>query len=229
MKAMILAAGMGKRMRPLTLTTPKPLLEIAGVPLIEYHVRRLVAAGFSDIVVNHAWLGDQIEAYLGDGRRFGANIVFSREAEPLETAGGIRKALPLLESKDETSFILVNGDVFTDFPYSSLNQLADKSPYLVLVPNPAHNPEGDFCLNEGRLYADRGEKYTFSGVSVLPLEMFADLVEGEVAALGPILREAIVKGEARGAVYDGFWADVGTPERLRQIDYLVQEQKIDGF
>ncbi|MDO6512989.1 MULTISPECIES: N-acetylmuramate alpha-1-phosphate uridylyltransferase MurU [unclassified Neptuniibacter] len=225
MKAMILAAGIGKRMRPLTLTTPKPLLEIAGVPLIEYHVRRLVAAGFSDIVVNHAWLGDQIEAYLGDGRRFGANIVFSREVDPLETAGGIRKALPLLVSEGETSFILVNGDVFTDFPYSSLNKWVDKSPYLVLVPNPPHNPEGDFCLNNGRLYADRGEKYTFSGVSVLPLEMFADLVEGEAAALGPLLREAIAKGKVYGAVYDGFWADIGTPERLRQIDDLVKEQK----
>lgn len=229
MKAMILAAGLGARMRPLTLTTPKPLLKVAGVPLIEYHVQRLVDAGFNEIVINHAWLGEQIEAYLGDGARFGARIDYSREGTPLETAGGIRKALPLLGSAQESSFVLINGDVFTSYPYSDLARLEKMAPYLVLVPNPSHNIQGDFCLNGDRLHPVDGDRYTFSGISVLPIAMFDKLHENESAPLGPLLHEAIATGDVKGVLYQGYWADIGTPERLQQVDMLVREQKIDGI
>ncbi|MCP4598493.1 N-acetylmuramate alpha-1-phosphate uridylyltransferase MurU [Neptuniibacter sp.] len=228
MKAMILAAGLGTRMRPLTLDTPKPLLKVNGVPLIEYHIRRLVEAGITELVINHAWLGDQIEAYLGDGSRFGASIIYSRETEPLETAGGIRKALSALTCSGEESFIIVNGDIFTNFPFSQLRGVAGQN-HLVLVNNPEHNPKGDFYLNEGALHPTMGECYTFSGISVLSADMFADLPQEQAAPLAPLLREAIERGEVTGELYSGYWVDVGTPQRLQEIDNLVREQKIDGL
>ena len=229
MKAMILAAGLGKRMRPLTLSTPKPLLKIAGVPLIEYHVRRLVSAGFDEIIINHSWLGEQVESYLGQGDRFGACISYSSELEPLETAGGIRKALPLLTAGGEDVFLVVNGDVFTNYPFEHLLARSGNAPYVVLVPNPLHNELGDFFLNNGKLNSDVGEKYTFSGLSVLPASMFESLTVGNSEALGPLLRNEIALGRVSAELYQGYWADVGTPERLMKIDQLVAEQKIDGL
>ncbi|MEE4465255.1 sugar phosphate nucleotidyltransferase, partial [Azotobacter chroococcum] len=148
MKAMILAAGKGERLRPLTLHTPKPLVRAGGVPLIEYHVRALAAAGFRELVINHAWLGAQIEAYLGDGARFGVRIAYSAEGEPLETGGGIQRALPLL---GEAPFLLVNGDIWTDYAFAELRRPLAGLAHLVLVDNPAHHPEGDFCLEAGRV------------------------------------------------------------------------------
>lgn len=227
MKAMILAAGLGTRMRPLTLNTPKPLLTINDVPLIEYHIRRLVAAGIRNIVINHAWLGEQIEESLGSGERFGVSLEYSAESEPLETAGGIRKALPLLTDKDEDRFLIINGDIFTNYPFERL--LKTEKNYLVLVPNPEHNSKGDFCLMGDDVLPQNAEKYTFSGISVLSADMFTDLELNKPEPLAPLLRGAIAKGIVKGEVFDGYWLDVGTPERLQEIDRLVREQKIDGL
>ncbi|MGH1460621.1 MAG: N-acetylmuramate alpha-1-phosphate uridylyltransferase MurU [Neptuniibacter sp.] len=229
MKAMILAAGLGTRMRPLTLKTPKPLLKINGIPLIEYHIRRLVHAGVTDIVINHAWLGDQIEKYLGTGEQFGASIQYSAEGEPLETAGGIRKALSLLSDQNEDRFLVINGDVFTNFPISSLLGEGKKANHLVLVRNPEHNPDGDFNLLDTDVLPDTGPKYTFSGISVLSANLFAGLELGRPERLAPLLREAIANREVSGELYTGYWFDVGTPERLQEIDYLVRERQIDGL
>lgn len=225
---MILAAGLGKRMRPLTLTKPKPLLEVAGVPLIEYHITRLVDAGVKRIVINHAWLGDQIEAYLGRGERFGVEILYSREGEPLETAGGIRKALDLLKRDGDGSFLLVNGDVFTDYPFEKVAK--DESyPYLVLVKNPSHNPAGDFAIEGRQLVTEGNARYTFSGISRLPIKLFEELELDKAAPLAPLLRDAISQGSVSGEVYNGFWADIGTPQRLEEINKLVMEKGIDGL
>lgn len=225
---MILAAGLGKRMRPLTLTKPKPLLEVAGVPLIEYHIRRLVDAGVKRIVINHAWLGEQIEAYLGRGERFGVEILYSREGEPLETAGGIRKALELLKRDGAGSFLLVNGDVFTDYPFDKVAK-DESSPYLVLVNNPSHNPAGDFAIEGGLLVTEGNARYTFSGISRLPIKLFEELELDKAAPLAPLLRDAISQGGVSGEVYNGFWADIGTPQRLEEINKLVMEKGIDGL
>lgn len=226
---MILAAGLGQRMRPLTLTTPKPLLQVAGVPLIEYHIKRLVAAGIRTIVINHAWLGEQIEQHLGDGSRFGAELIYSPEDEPLETAGGIRKALPMLESESGSTFILVNGDVFTNYPFEQLLQGDTEQPHLVLVPNPEHNPVGDFVLEGDKVVTEGELSYTFSGVSRLPVAMFKSLPENEPVPLAPLLRQAIAESSVSGELFMGFWADIGTPERLGEMNILMQEQKIDGL
>ncbi|EAR60872.1 nucleotidyltransferase family protein [Oceanospirillum sp. MED92] len=225
---MILAAGLGKRMRPLTLTKPKPLLEVAGVPLIEYHIRRLVDAGVKRIVINHAWLGDQIEVYLGRGERFGVEILYSREGEPLETAGGIRKALDLLKRDGVGSFLLVNGDVFTDYPFEKVAE-DESDPYLVLVKNPSHNPAGDFAIEGGLLVTEGNARYTFSGISRLPIKLFEELELDKAAPLAPLLRDAISQGGVSGEVYNGFWADIGTPQRLEEINKLVMEKGIDGL
>ena len=229
LKAMILAAGLGTRMRPLTLKTPKPLLRLNGKPLIEYHVQRLVQAGFVDIVINHAWLGEQIEEYLGDGSQYGANIQYSAEGQPLETAGGIRQALPLLVEDNCEQFVVVNGDVFTNYPFAQLNKLNVKGAYLVLVPNPEHNPAGDFVLQGSQLVPEGSDPYTFSGISVLSVDMFRHLPAGESASLAPILRSEIAKGSVNGELFTGYWADVGTPQRLNEIDLLLKEQQIDGL
>jgi MurNAc alpha-1-phosphate uridylyltransferase len=227
MKAMILAAGLGTRMRPLTLTTPKPLLKINDIPLIEYHIRRLAAAGIHNIVINHAWLGDQIEAYLGSGEHFGVSLQYSEESEPLETAGGIRKALPLLTDKVEDRFLIINGDIFTNYPFERLLN-AEKN-HLVLVPNPDHNQKGDFCLRGTEVLPENAEKYTFSGISVLSADMFTNLQLNKPEPLAPLLRSAIATGDVTGELFEGYWLDVGTPERLQEIDRLVREQKIDGL
>ncbi|WP_293264233.1 N-acetylmuramate alpha-1-phosphate uridylyltransferase MurU [Neptunomonas sp.] len=221
MKAMILAAGLGTRLRPLTLKTPKPLVLINGKALIEYHIENLSKAGFTDIVINHAWLGEQIEVALGDGAKWGVNIIYSSEGEPLETGGGIYRVLSKLSNAGE-AFVVVNGDILTDFDFSSLRGLEPDVAHLILVDNPEHNPEGDFsCMPDG-LVDMQGDKYTFSGISVLTPKLFAGCVENAFP-LGRLLKSAIVKREVSGAVYDGSWIDVGTHERLEQAENYIKE------
>ncbi|EJO91731.1 nucleotidyl transferase [Ectopseudomonas mendocina DLHK] len=223
MKAMILAAGKGERLRPLTLHTPKPLVKAAGVPLIEYHVRALVAAGFTELVINHAWLGQQIEDYLGDGSRFGAHIVYSPEGEPLETGGGIFKALPLL---GDEPFLVVNGDIFTDYPFAELRKPMSGLAHLVLVDNPAHHPQGDFVLAMGQVQdaESLGERLTYSGIAVLHPRLFAACQPGAFK-LAPLLRSAMPQGQVSGERHAGCWIDVGTHERLAEVERLLQEAR----
>ena len=219
MKAMILAAGKGERLRPLTLHTPKPLVKAAGVPLIEYHVRALAAAGFTELVINHAWLGQQIEDYLGDGTRFGVRIAYSPEGEPLETGGGIFRALPLLGSEP---FVVVNGDIFTDYAFAELRRPLAGLAHLVLVGNPAHHPQGDFVLQQGQVHdaeAD-GERLTYSGIAVLSPELFAGCQPGAFK-LAPLLREAMAADQVSGERHAGCWIDVGTHERLAEVERLL--------
>ena len=226
MKAMVLAAGLGKRMRPLTLTTPKPLLEVAGKPLIVYQLENLVRAGFTDIVINHAWLGDQIESYLGDGEQFNCRITYSAESEPLETAGGIRKALPMLANEDDL-FLVVNGDVYTDTEYQTLDlRLAsDDLAKLWLVNNPVWHPEGDFVLNKDRV-ANKGDcKLTFAGISLLRPSLFADVTPNEPVALAPLLNRAISSGQTAGERLQGYWNDVGTIDRMTAVEQFLTEGK----
>ncbi|MBA1242924.1 N-acetylmuramate alpha-1-phosphate uridylyltransferase MurU [Pseudomonas japonica] len=222
MRAMILAAGKGERMRPLTLHTPKPLLPAGGVPLIEHQLQALLTAGYRDIVINHAWLGEQIETYLGTGERFGAHIRYSPEGEPLETGGGIFKALPLL---GDGAFVIVNGDVWSGYDYSRLRLPEGALAHLVMVNNPAHHPSGDFALNEGRL-ADLpapGQPLTYSGIAVLHPALFEGCAEGAFK-LAPLLRKAMADGRVTGEHFDGPWVDVGTPERLAEVEQLLAER-----
>lgn len=219
MKAMILAAGRGERMRPLTDVTPKPLLPVAGKPLIVWHLERLARAGFRDIVINHAHLGDQIEALLGDGAAWGARIAYSAEPQgALETAGGIANALPLL---GDAPFLVVNGDIFCDWDFArarSGNALA----HLVLVDNPPHHPEGDFALDGAKVSAGGTARLTFSGIGIYRPELFAGIACGEPAKLAPLLRDAITAGRVTGEHHRGRWEDVGTPERLAALDADVR-------
>ena len=220
MKAMILAAGKGERLRPLTLHTPKPLVPVAGVPLIEYHLRALAAAGITELVINHAWLGAQIEAHLGDGARFGVSIAYSPEGEPLETGGGILRALPLL---GEQPFILLNGDIFTDYPFAQLNRPLSGLAHLVLLDNPSHNVQGDFTLlASGQLVdAQPGQpSLTYSGMALLSPQLFAGCQPGAFK-LAPLLRRAMAQGLVSGERYAGRWVDVGSLERLAEAEQLV--------
>lgn len=220
MRAMILAAGKGERMRPLTLHTPKPLVRVAGVPLIEYHVRALARAGFTELVINHAWLGGQLEAYLGDGAQFGVRIRYSPEGEPLETGGGIRRALPLL---GEAPFLVVNGDVWTDYDFARLRRpLADLA-HLVLVDNPAHHPGGDFHLQGERVDEHGQPRLTYSGLAVLSPGLFAGTEDGAFK-LAPLLRRAMTAGKVSGERHAGHWVDVGTLERLAEVERIIEEQ-----
>lgn len=223
MKAMLLAAGKGTRMLPLTATTPKPLLKAGGVTLIEHQIRKLKAAGFTDFVINHAWLGPQIEAALGDGSGLGVKILWSREGEPLETAGGIVRALPLLGADP---FAIVNADIWTDYAFAKLKTALAKNDlaHLVLVPNPEHHPRGDFSLASGRLQQQQNaQRYTYSGIAVFHPQLFAGMSDGK-APLLPLLQKAIGLGRASGEVFDGDWVDVGTPERLAALDRRVTAQ-----
>lgn len=219
MRAMILAAGKGERMRPLTLHTPKPLIPVAGVPLIEYHLRALAQAGVTEVVINHAWLGDRIEAHLGDGARFGLQIVYSKESQPLETGGGIYQALPLLGADP---FILVNGDVFTDYDFAVLKKPLQGLAHLVLINNPEHHLEGDFSLEEGRVLAPTTATLTYSGIAVLHPELFAGCQAGAFK-LAPLLRQAIAQGQVSGEQFNGCWIDVGTPERLAAAQAVLAQ------
>lgn len=221
MKAMILAAGRGERMRPLTDATPKPLLEAGGQPLIVRHIEALVRAGLRDIVINHAHLGRRIEAALGDGERFGARIRYSPEGEALETAGGIAHALPLL---GDAPFAVINGDIACDYDYARLAPLAGDLrargllAHLVLVPNPPHHERGDFALQGGRVTAEGVPKLTFSGIGLYDPALFAGIARGAKAKLAPLLRVAMDAGRVGGERHDGLWMDIGTPERLAELD-----------
>jgi len=223
MKAMILAAGKGERLRPLTLHTPKPLVRAGGVPLIEYQLQALHKAGFDQLVINHAWLGQQIEDHLGDGSTFGVNIRYSPEGEPLETGGGIFKALPLL---GDGAFVIANGDIWTDFNYASLHgALAeDDLVHLVLVDNPDHHARGDFCLRDGRVsdYREGQPSLTYSGIAILRPELFEGCEPGAFK-LAPLLRQAMEAGRVSGVHHRGRWIDVGTHERLAEVERQLAE------
>ncbi|CAL1240590.1 N-acetylmuramate alpha-1-phosphate uridylyltransferase MurU [Candidatus Methylocalor cossyra] len=214
MKAMILAAGRGERLRPLTDHTPKPLLPAGGRPLIEHLLVALATAGFRDIVINTAHLGYQIEERLGAGERFGVRIRYSREGTALETGGGIHRALPLL---GEEPFLVINGDIATDFPFNRLPASPDGLAHLVLVPNPPHHPGGDFALAGGRVLTSGPSRHTFSGIGVYRPELFRGLEDGRFA-LAPLLRAAMAAGKVSGELYEGFWMDIGTPERLAALE-----------
>jgi MurNAc alpha-1-phosphate uridylyltransferase len=221
---MILAAGRGERMRPLTLVTPKPLLQAGGAPLIVHHLHALQVAGYEDIVVNLSWLGDQIRAALGDGSRYGVRLHYSDEGpEPLETGGGIFRALPLLGAGP---FLVLNGDVWTDLDWSQLHgRLAPHDlARLILVPNPAHNEHGDFVLERGRIVATPGERFTFSGVGIYRAELFAGCSDG-IFKLAPLLRAAAQAGRVSGELHTGAWLDIGTPERLTHLDRLLTARR----
>jgi N-acetyl-alpha-D-muramate 1-phosphate uridylyltransferase len=228
---LLLAAGRGERMRPLTDTTPKPLLQIQGKSLLQWHIEALVAADTRRIVINHAWLGEQIELALGDGAKWGAQIQYSPEETALETAGGIRKALALLNP--EPYFLVINGDVFCPgFPIAAFTsrfqaQLSNGNKllaYLALVPNPPQHPDGDFYLhgeqvNDKPRGADFEErKLTFSGIGIYHQSLFADLKLGEAVKLAPLLRSAMAKNQVFGEKYAGPWHDVGTPQRLYELN-----------
>ncbi|WP_158967370.1 N-acetylmuramate alpha-1-phosphate uridylyltransferase MurU [Paraglaciecola sp. L3A3] len=217
--AMILAAGRGERMRPLTDLTPKPLLKVQGIALIEYHIRALKKAGFQRIVINHAWLGQQIEDALGDGAQFGLKILYSAEFQALETAGGIIQALPLLcQNEKEVSFTVVNGDIFTNYDFTQLPiEIPAQSAHLVMVDNPTHNPEGDFYCVAGHILDTGQQKLTFSGIAQYHKDFFAGQ-NIAVKPLAPMLREAISVRNVSGQHFHGEWTDVGTPERLAVLN-----------
>lgn len=224
MKAMILAAGRGERMRPLTDATPKPLLEVNGQRLIEYHIKALATAGVEEIVINTAWLGEQIPEFLGDGSRYGVSLAFSNEGEALETGGGIFKAIPLLGSDP---FILVNGDVWSDYQFEPLVQLInqgfDRLAHLVLVKNPGHNPQGDFTVEKisGLLLNQKGALAgTYSGIGIYHPKMFIHCKPGKFP-LAPMLYEGMASKEISGENYTGLWFDIGTPERLATLNQML--------
>ncbi len=222
MKALILAAGRGERMRPLTDTCPKPLLEAGGKALIVWHLERLAAAAFKDIVINHAHLGTMIEERLGDGRRWGLRIAYSPESRgALETAGGINNALPLLGADP---FLVVNADIWCDWPPeharargATLLRRGDLA-HLLLVANPPHHPDGDFSLSHDRVGVDGPITHTFAGIGIYAADLFAGLRRGEPARLGPLLRSAAAAGRVGGELYGGTWTDVGTAQRLATLD-----------
>lgn len=212
---MILAAGRGERMRPLTDHTPKPLLKAGGRCLIGYHLNALARAGFTDIVVNHAHLGGQIEQMLGDGSGYQVRIAYSPEGDKaLETGGGIFRALPLL---GDGPFLVVNGDVWTDYPFAQLPREPQGLAHLVLVENPSHHPQGDFALTGSRVVGSGPARLTFSGIGVYRPELFAGCKPGAFP-LAPLLRRAMEAGQVTGEHYRGRWLDIGTPQRLEELD-----------
>ena len=230
---MILAAGRGERMRPLTDSCPKPLLKVRGLALIEYHIKNLVAAGINDIVINHAWLGQQIVDYLGDGERFSANISYSEEASALETAGGIIKALPMLVEHEDDVFVVINGDIYCDYNLKNLPQLTDEfNAHLLLVENPEHNPKGDFQLAKGMLVNPKSfqqETYTFSGIALYRKSFFKQYTTTEhdalmqltkIQPLAPMLRAGAEQNKVSASVITSAWTDVGTPERLAKLNTI---------
>ncbi|MGZ5780875.1 MAG: N-acetylmuramate alpha-1-phosphate uridylyltransferase MurU [Burkholderiaceae bacterium] len=237
MKAMIFAAGRGERMRPLTDNCPKPLLKVRGRPLIAWHILNLVRAGITDIVINHAHLGEMIEEALGDGSRFGARIVYSSEGTALETAGGIAKARHLL---GEEPFVAVAADIYCPhFDFETVKSVLEDNDvwgnphpldkrdiaWLFLVKNPEHNPKGDFALNSFSIANEGEQRFTFSGIGVYRPQMFDSVTPGQSAKLAPLLREYAARGQVGGEVYRGAWTDVGTPERLAQLNAPLTESK----
>jgi MurNAc alpha-1-phosphate uridylyltransferase len=215
MKAMILAAGRGERLRPLTDKTPKPLIKVAGKSLIEYHLQNLSAAGFKEIVINTAWLAEKIHQQLGDGANYGVTIQYSDEGEALETAGGIINALPLLGKKP---FLVVNGDIWCDFDFSTLPELNNSTQaHLVLVNNPDHNKKGDFALQDGLIKNTGKPMYTFSGIGIYSASFFAEQQPGPLP-LAPIIRNKCENGLVSGQYYNGEWTDIGSIERLQELE-----------
>lgn len=224
MKAMLLAAGRGERLRPLTDTVPKALVEAGGKPLIVWHLERLARAGIRDAVINISHLGERIVERLGDGARFGLRLHYSRERERLETAGGIANALELL---GRAPFLLVNADVYCECDFARLMniQLGDRLAYLVLVPNPSHRSKGDFSLADGRLGDAAAPRYTYAGVAVVAPKLLQSVNRGEKAPLAPLLYDAAARGLLGGEVYGGLWQDVGTMERLAELERFLNERR----
>lgn len=223
---MILAAGRGERMRPLTDHTPKPLLPAGGKPLIVWTIERLARAGIGELVINHAHLGAQIEQTLGNGARWSVQIHYSAESEALETAGGIAWALPLLGTDP---FVLVNGDVFTDFDFGPLaeraTRLGEDHAHIVLVDNPTHHADGDFGLHDDARVVDAAPRLTYAGIGLYRPELFAGVGRGHKARLAPLLRSAISAGRLGGEHFRGCWLDIGTVERLRALDQALRADK----
>jgi len=225
MKAMILAAGRGERMRPLTDHTPKPLLKAAGKPLIEYTIEALVRAGITEIIINLAHLGNQLKTYLGDGSQYQAHIQYSEESETgLETAGGIKNALPLL---GDSPFLVINGDIYCDFPLQSLINKSFDLAHLVLVNNPSHNLNGDFSLQAQTTLTPEGEeKFTFSGIGLYHPDLFAKIKPGK-SSLAPLLKKHMQNQRISGEHYAGFWMDIGTPERLEYLGHFLTSNSLN--
>ena len=225
MRAMILAAGRGERMRPLTDHTPKPLLKVGGKPLIVWHLERLAVAGFKEVVINYAHLGKQIEQTLGNGRQWGLSIVYSPEETALETAGGIANALHLLSNDGlKKTFLVVNGDIFTEVDFATIQLNSPNLAHLVMVNNPPQHQQGDFAYVDGRLAVEGPNKLTFSGVGVYHPNLFANVKRGEAAKLAPLLKVAIVNERLTAQFYQGEWRDVGTPARLQELDAILSKQ-----
>jgi MurNAc alpha-1-phosphate uridylyltransferase len=222
MKAMILAAGRGERMRPLTDVTPKPLLEVGGKPLIGHHLMALEKAGFAEVIINLSHLGEQIRAALGDGLGYGLHLTYSEEGEPpLETAGAIVKVRSQLK---DAPFLVINGDIFTDYPLERLHAMQPSGlAHLVLVPNPEQHPEGDFALESNRIRNEGPKRHTFAGIAVYRPGMFADLEPG-ARPLAPLLRAAADHDQVTGELYGGTWIDVGTPERLAALNTRLRTE-----
>lgn len=226
MKAMILAAGLGTRMRPLTDHCPKPLLKAGGKPLIDFHLEKLAAAGFDEVVVNCSWLADQLLAYLDNGDRYGLRLTLSREDKPLETAGGIIKALDHL---GDEPFLLVNGDIWTDYDFSKLYGFQTEGAHLVLIDNPPHHPSGDFNLSGAGQVNESGEgpRYTYAGLSVWHPRCFAGFSQGR-RALKPLMQQTMALGRLSGERFGGHWWDIGTPERLAALDLFLRSAGLDS-
>ncbi len=233
-QAMILAAGKGTRLRPLTLDTPKPLVQVGGQPLIVWHIKALQAAGITDITINASWLADKLMDTLGDGAQYGVKLHWSVEGdEPLETAGGIFQALQSGKLRDET-FILVNSDVWTTYDFAQLRDYtlgADQRAHLLLIDNPEHNDGGDFAINNG-LASEQpvgdADKFTFAGISVMSPTLVEGLVSGQPAALAPLLKQAMIKFQITAEVITDNWIDVGTAERLTQVNEFIEKNDIDN-
>jgi MurNAc alpha-1-phosphate uridylyltransferase len=220
MRAMILAAGRGERLRPVTDRLPKPLLEVGGKPLLAWHLERLAAAGFREVVINVSHFAELVVARIGDGAAFGLAIAYSHEQEPLETAGGIARARARL---GEAPFLLVNGDVYCECDFARLRAepLGKRLAHLVLVPNPAHRPQGDFSLDSGRVGSGTGARYTYAGIALMSPALVDGIDPGTRAPLAPLLRDAAEQGRVGGELYQGVWQDVGTAERLAALDALL--------
>ena len=224
MKAMVLAAGLGMRLRPLTDAMPKALVEAGGKPLVVWQLERLARAGFREVVINVSWLGERIESRLGDGSAFGLRLAYSREAQPLESAGGIAQARALL---GPAPFALVNSDVYCDFDLARLRRraLGPHLAHLVLAPNPPHHPAGDFSLAAGEAGNAAAPRYTYTGIALVDPVLVAPVRAGDKAQLAPLLRAAAAQGRLSGELHAGLWRDVGTAERLAELESLLEKER----